>query len=39
MINKSEALLQRLLTPKCTDGIIEGALMVEYYGEEKDHDV
>lgn len=35
----SLALLQRLLTPKYTDGIIEGALIAEYYGEEKDHDV
>lgn len=35
----SLALLQRLLTPKYADGIIEGALIAEYYGEEKDHDV
>lgn len=35
----SLALLQRLLTPKYTDGIIEGALIAEYYEEEKDHDV
>lgn len=35
----SLALLQRMLTPKYVDGIIEGALIAEYYGEEKDHDV
>lgn len=35
----SLGLLQRLLTPKYTDGIIEGALIAEYYEEEKDHDV
>lgn len=35
----SLALLQRLLTPKYTDGIIEGALIAEYYGEDKNHDV
>lgn len=35
----SLALLQRLLTPKYTDDIIEGALIAEYYEEEKDHDV
>ncbi len=39
IIAGSLALLQRLLTPKYTDGIIEGALIAEYYGEEKDHDV
>ena len=31
--------LQRLLTPKYVDGVVEGALVAEYYGEEKDHDV
>lgn len=32
-------LLQRLLTPKYVDGVVEGAFVAEYYGEEKDHDV
>lgn len=32
-------LLQRLLTPKYVDGIVEGAFVAEYYREEKDHDV
>lgn len=32
-------LLQRLLMPKYTENIIEGALIAEYYEEEKDHDV
>lgn len=31
--------LQRLLEPKYADDVIEGALVAEYYGEEKDHDV
>lgn len=35
----SLALLQRILTPKISDGIIERVLIAEYYGEEKDHDV
>lgn len=35
----SLALLQRILTPKVTDGIIERALIAEYYEEAKDHDV
>ena len=32
-------LLQRLLVPKYVDGIVEGAFVAEYYGEEKDFDV
>lgn len=32
-------LLQRLLVPKYVTGIVEGALIAEYYQEEKDHDV
>lgn len=32
-------LLQRLLIPKYVDGVVEGAFVAEYYGEEKDHDV
>ena len=32
-------LLQRLLLPKYAADVIEGALIAEYYGEEKDHDV
>lgn len=32
-------LLQRLLMPKYVSGIVEGALIAEYYQEEKDHDV
>ncbi|MCM1187932.1 MAG: SGNH/GDSL hydrolase family protein [bacterium] len=32
-------LLQRLLIPKYTENVIEGALIAEYYDEEKDHDV
>ncbi len=32
-------LLQLLLVPKYMTGIIEGALIAEYYEEEKDHDV
>lgn len=32
-------LLQRLLVPKYVDGIVEGAFIAEYYGEEKDFDV
>ena len=33
------ALLQELLMPKYIYDIIEGAMIREYYGEEKDHDV
>ncbi len=32
-------LLQRLLVPKYVTGVVEGALIAEYYQEEKDHDV
>ncbi len=32
-------LLQRLLMPKYVDDIVEGAMVAEYYQEEKDHDV
>lgn len=32
-------LLQRLLFPKYVTDIVEGALIAEYYEEEKDHDV
>ena len=32
-------LLQRLLMPKYMTGIVEGAMIAEYYDEEKDHDV
>ena len=32
-------LLQRLLTPKYVDDVIEGALIAEYYDEDKEHDV
>lgn len=32
-------LLQRLLLPKYVTDIVEGALIAEYYEEEKDHDV
>lgn len=32
-------LLQRLLMPKYMTGIVEGAMIAEYYEEEKDHDV
>lgn len=35
----SLGLLQRLLTPKYVDGIVEGAFVAEYYKEVKDHDV
>ncbi len=31
--------LQRLLMPKYMTGITEGAMVAEYYGERKDHDV
>ena len=31
--------LQRLLMPKYATDVVEGALIAEYYGEEKDHDV
>ncbi|MDE7223005.1 MAG: SGNH/GDSL hydrolase family protein [Acetatifactor sp.] len=31
--------LQRLLMPKYAADVVEGALIAEYYGEEKDHDV
>lgn len=32
-------LLQRLLVPKYMSEVVEGRLIAEYYGEEKDHDV
>lgn len=32
-------LLQRLLMPKYMSGVVEGAMVSEYYDEEKDHDV
>ena len=32
-------LLQRLLAPKYAADVVEGALIAEYYSEEKDHDV
>lgn len=32
-------LLQRLLTPKYVDGVVEGAFVKEYYKEDKDFDV
>lgn len=32
-------LLQRLLVPKYASGIVEGAMIAEYYQEEKNHDV
>ncbi|MGN0141313.1 MAG: SGNH/GDSL hydrolase family protein [Roseburia sp.] len=32
-------LLQRLMIPKYMTGVVEGAMVAEYYGEEKDHDV
>lgn len=32
-------LLQRLLVPKYAADVVEGALIAEYYEEEKDHDV
>lgn len=32
-------LLQRLLAPKYAVDVVEGALIAEYYSEEKDHDV
>ena len=35
----SLSLLQRLLMPKYMTGIIEGAMIAEYYDEEHDHDV
>ena len=35
----SMLLLQRLLTPKYVDGVVEGAFVAEYYRDEKDHDV
>lgn len=31
--------LQRLLMPKYMSGVVEGAMVSEYYGEEKNHDV
>lgn len=31
--------LQKLLMPKYAADVVEGALIAEYYGEEKDHDV
>lgn len=35
----SLGLLQRLLMPKYMSGAVEGAMIAEYYEEEKDHDV
>lgn len=35
----SLGLLQRLVTPKYVDGIVEGAFVAEYYGEVMDHDL
>lgn len=32
-------LLQKLVVPKYVDGIVEGALIAEYYDDEPDHDV
>ncbi len=32
-------LLQRLLMPKYMSGVVEGAMVSEYYDEKKDHDV
>lgn len=32
-------LLERLLMPKYMSGVVEGAMVSEYYGEKKDHDV
>lgn len=32
-------LLQRLLSPKYVTGVVEGALIAEYYPEDKNHDV
>ena len=32
-------LLQRLLVPKYVSDVVEGRLIAEYYGENKDHDV
>jgi len=32
-------ILQRLVTPKYVDGIVEGAFVAEYYDEVKDHDL
>lgn len=32
-------MLQRLLTPKYMSGVVEGAMVSEYYDEVKDHDV
>lgn len=32
-------LLQRLLMPKYMSGVVEGAMVAEYYDEKKDHDV
>lgn len=32
-------LLQRLLSPKYVDDVVEGAFVAEYYRDEKDHDV
>lgn len=31
--------LQRLLMPKYMEGVVEGAMVSEYYGEKKNHDV
>ena len=32
-------LLQRLLMPKYVDGVVEGAMVQEYYDTDKDFDV
>ena len=32
-------LLQRLLIPKYVTDVVEGSLIAEYYGEDKNHDV
>ena len=39
IVISSLLLLQRLLMPKYADGVIEGALISEYYDEDKEHDV
>lgn len=39
VIIASLCFLQRLLMPKYAADVVEGALIAEYYGEEKDHDV
>lgn len=39
LVSASLFLLQKLLMPKYATGVVEGALIAEYYQEEKDHDV